>query len=65
MHVAEFVLRSLRDQGVGHIFMDPGGLNDQFMPPMTGTEGLETVVAAFEGALSDDELTQALESASG
>jgi acetolactate synthase-1/2/3 large subunit len=29
--------------------MDLGGLNDSFMEPMTGTEGLRTIVAAFEG----------------
>jgi acetolactate synthase-1/2/3 large subunit len=49
MKVAEHLLSSLRDQGVTHCFMDPGGLNDAFMPPMTATEGLRTVVAAFEG----------------
>lgn len=49
MNVAEFMVRSLRDQGVSHLFMDPGGLNDLFMPPMTSTEGIHTVVAAFEG----------------
>jgi acetolactate synthase-1/2/3 large subunit len=29
--------------------MDPGGLNDAFMEPMMNTDGLRTVVAAFEG----------------
>jgi acetolactate synthase-1/2/3 large subunit len=49
LNVAEFLITSLRDQGVQHVFMDPGGLNDAFMPPMTDTDGLRTVVAAFEG----------------
>jgi acetolactate synthase I/II/III large subunit len=49
MDVSEYLIVALRDQGVGCIFMDPGGLNDHFMVPMTTTEGLRTVVAAFEG----------------
>jgi acetolactate synthase-1/2/3 large subunit len=49
LNVAEYLLAAMRDQGVGHVFMDPGGLNDSFMLPMTGTDGLRTVVAAFEG----------------
>lgn len=46
---AEFVFEAIRAQGVTHVFMDPGGLNDAFMPPMTHTDMLQTVVAAFEG----------------
>jgi acetolactate synthase-1/2/3 large subunit len=34
---------------VSHCFIDLGGLNDNFMPALTGTEGLRTIVAAFEG----------------
>ena len=49
MNVAEYLLAAMRDQGVDHVFMDPGGLNDSFMLPMTGTAGLRTIVAAFEG----------------
>jgi len=49
MKVADFILSALRDQGVTHCFIDLGGLNDNFMPPLTGTEGLRAVVAAFEG----------------
>ena len=49
MNVAKYLLVAMRDQGVDHVFMDPGGLNDTFMLPMTGTDGLHTVVAAFEG----------------
>jgi acetolactate synthase-1/2/3 large subunit len=49
VNVAEYLLAAVRDQGVDHVFMDPGGLNDSFMAPMTGTDGLHTIVAAFEG----------------
>ena len=49
MRVSEYIVAAIRDQGVTHCFMDPGGLNDAFMEPMTGTEGLRTVVTAFEG----------------
>ncbi len=49
MLVTEYLITALRDQGVTHCFMDPGGLNDNFMPPMTETTGLRTIVAAFEG----------------
>ena len=49
MRVADFILSALRDQGVSHCFIDLGGLNDNFMPALTGTEGLRTIVAAFEG----------------
>lgn len=49
MNVAEYLLAAVHDQGVDHVFMDPGGLNDSFMAPMTGTDGLRTIVAAFEG----------------
>lgn len=48
-HVTEYIVAALRDQGVGHIFIDLGGLNDNFMPPLTETAGVKTVVAAFEG----------------
>jgi acetolactate synthase-1/2/3 large subunit len=49
MRMADYLLSTIRDQGVTHCFMDPGGLNDSFMPAMTGTLGLRTIVAAFEG----------------
>jgi acetolactate synthase-1/2/3 large subunit len=47
--ITEFVLSSLRDQGVDHLFVGLGGLNDAFMPPLTSTDGLRPIVAAFEG----------------
>jgi acetolactate synthase I/II/III large subunit len=49
MRVADYILSALRDQGVSHCFIDLGGLNDNFMPALTGTKGLRTIVAAFEG----------------
>jgi acetolactate synthase-1/2/3 large subunit len=49
VNVAEYLIAAVRDQGVDHLFIDLGGLNDSFMVPMTGTEGLRTIVAAFEG----------------
>jgi acetolactate synthase-1/2/3 large subunit len=49
MKVADFILSAIRDQGVSHCFIDLGGLNDNFMSALTGTKGLRTIVAAFEG----------------
>jgi acetolactate synthase I/II/III large subunit len=49
MLVTDFILAALRDQGTGCCFIHIGGLNDSFMPAFTGTEGLRTIVAAFEG----------------
>ena len=49
MRVAEYILAAIRDQGVSHCFVGLGGLNDTFMPALAGTEGLRTIVAAFEG----------------
>ncbi len=48
MDGATCVVRSLAAEGVDHLFMVPGGLNDPFMPPMTGTDGVRTVVTAHE-----------------
>jgi acetolactate synthase-1/2/3 large subunit len=49
MRVADYLISAIRDQGVGHCFIDLGGLNDAFMPALAGTPGLRTIVAAFEG----------------
>ena len=49
MRVAEYILAAIRDQGVSHCFVGLGGLNDNFMPALAGTEGLRTIVSAFEG----------------
>jgi acetolactate synthase-1/2/3 large subunit len=45
----DYMINALRDQGVSHVFIGLGGLNDNFMPPLSETKGLRTVVAAFEG----------------
>jgi acetolactate synthase I/II/III large subunit len=45
---ASYVVRALAAEGVDHVFMVPGGMNDPFMPAMTQTDGLRTVVAAHE-----------------
>ena len=49
MRTADFILSAIRDQGVTHCFIDLGGLNDNFMPALSGTKGIRPVVAAFEG----------------
>jgi acetolactate synthase-1/2/3 large subunit len=49
MQVAQYVLDALRAQSIDHVFIDLGGLNDTFMPALSETEGMHTVVAAFEG----------------
>jgi acetolactate synthase-1/2/3 large subunit len=46
---AEYLVRALSAEGVDHLFMVPGGMNDPFMAPMTETPGVRTIVAAFEG----------------
>jgi len=46
---AEFIVGALAAEGVGHLFMVPGGHNDPFMTPMVTTPGVSTTVAAFEG----------------
>jgi acetolactate synthase-1/2/3 large subunit len=49
VNITEYILASLREQGVDHVFLDLSGLNDAFMPPLTSTEGLRRIVAAVEG----------------
>ena len=49
MKVTDYIITALRDQGTSHCFVDLGGLNDNFMPPLADTGGIRTVVAAFEG----------------
>lgn len=44
-----YMIKALLDQGVSHVFIGLGGLNDNFMPPLSETKGLRTIVAAFEG----------------
>ena len=49
MNGASFIVRSLAAEGIGHVFMVPGGMNDPFMPAMTETDGVRAIVAAHEG----------------
>ena len=49
MRTADYIVSAIRDQGVTHCFIDLGGLNDNFMPALSGTKGIRTIVAAFEG----------------
>ncbi|MEZ5185691.1 MAG: thiamine pyrophosphate-binding protein [Candidatus Nanopelagicales bacterium] len=49
MNGSQYLVEAVHAQGVDHCFMVPGGLDDAFMGPMTATDGLRTVVAAFEG----------------
>lgn len=49
MLVTDFIFTAIRGQKISHCFMVPGGLNDAFMQPMTETNDLRTIVAAFEG----------------
>ncbi len=48
MNGASYIVQSLGAEGVDHLFMVPGGMNDPFMPAMTDTPGIRTVVAAHE-----------------
>ncbi len=45
----DYMINALLTQGVSHVFIGLGGLNDNFMPAFSETKGLMTVVAAFEG----------------
>ncbi len=47
MNVTEYIVRALREQGTDYLFIDLGGLNDNFMPAYTETDGVRTIVAAF------------------
>ena len=49
MNGADFVLRSLVQDGVDVLFLVPGGLVDPFLPAIARTTGLAPVVAAQEG----------------
>src|SRR5262245_59021872 len=45
---AEFLLRCLRDQGLGHVFLVPGGHIDPLVAELGKGVGLQPVVAAHE-----------------
>src|SRR5882724_3999234 len=44
---AQFVLKALKQEGIGHVFMVPGGLIDDFLPAFEGS-GVTPIVAAHE-----------------
>ena len=45
---AEFLLRCLRDQGLGHVFLVPGGHIDPLVAELGKGVGLQPIVAAHE-----------------
>jgi acetolactate synthase-1/2/3 large subunit len=45
---AEFLLRCLRDQGLGHVFLVPGGHIDPLVAELGKGPGLQPIVAAHE-----------------
>lgn len=45
----DYVLQALRDEGLDHVFMVPGGLIDPFLPAFGRVSGLRPIVAAQEG----------------
>ncbi|MEA2143656.1 MAG: acetolactate synthase large subunit [Solirubrobacteraceae bacterium] len=48
MSAARFVLDALRQEGIEHVFMVPGGLLDPFLTELGEVSGVEAVVAAHE-----------------
>jgi acetolactate synthase I/II/III large subunit len=45
----DYVLNALAEEGLGHLFMVPGGLVDPFLPALARQTRLKPVVAAHEG----------------
>ena len=45
----DYILNALAEEGLGHLFMVPGGLVDPFMPALARQDKLTPVVAAHEG----------------
>jgi acetolactate synthase-1/2/3 large subunit len=45
---ADYVVQALQAEGVDHVFMGLGGLDDPFMPPLTSIPGMTPVVTAHE-----------------
>lgn len=48
MSTARFVLDALRQEGIEHVFMVPGGLLDPFLTELGEPSGVEGIVAAHE-----------------
>lgn len=49
MNGSHFLLDALRQEGIGHVFMVPGGLLDPFLEKLGEPTGVEAIVAAHEG----------------
>ncbi len=49
MKNTELCLAALREEGLDHVFLVPGGLIDPFLPALAQTGGLTPIVAAHEG----------------
>jgi acetolactate synthase-1/2/3 large subunit len=45
----DYILNALAEEGLGHLFMVPGGLVDPFLPAIARQTKLKPVVAAHEG----------------
>ena len=45
----DYILDALAEEGLGHLFMVPGGLVDPFLPALARQDKLKPVVAAHEG----------------
>jgi acetolactate synthase I/II/III large subunit len=45
----DYILNALAEEGLGHLFMVPGGLVDPFLPALARQSRLKPVVAAHEG----------------
>ena len=45
----QFVLGALKQEGIDHVFIVPGGLIDDFMPAFGDPTGVTAIVAAHEG----------------
>jgi acetolactate synthase I/II/III large subunit len=48
MLTTSYLLEAFQSEGVGHVFLVPGGLIDPFLPALAATEGITPVVAAHE-----------------
>lgn len=48
MHASSFILDAIRQEGIEHVFMVPGGLLDPFMTELGEPSGVEAIVAAHE-----------------
>lgn len=49
MQGTDYLLNSLQKEGIGHIFLVPGGLIDPFLPAFSKQKGIKPIVAAQEG----------------